>query len=337
MDAWLIKVKPSASSAGTAKKLKTPSRKKGKIPVAAAAKKKVINATKKKKAKNSTNLRCPVDLLAAHQSGTLHHLLNGLNTHEVRDYCQQCKVPRSGAKFKIISLLINHVEMVALVSSSVRAVGNVDDDGNGDSNGDGNDNGNGNHDHHSKYRDITLEFSSLSFARAHTKFCKLDALLKKQTKTKTASASSISQSSSVVEDAKSRWNTIVAAAKGFDFVIYKAITGPKQKQYNGSRGETGLEANDDVGRAVCSALINLCLASAQEYNKTSSLVPTTITEMDIEEGVEFITNNTKCEPYGFFNYNCNLKEASEDCKVQFERLSVEHKKKMEDVMATRPW
>jgi hypothetical protein len=336
MDAWLNKAKPSAgasaaSGAGSAKKLKTPIQKKGKIPVAAAAKKKknAINAaTKKKKAKTSTQLLCPVELLTAHHSGKLHSMLNGLNTNAIKDYCQQCKVPRSGAKYKIISLLISHVERVALMSSSVREVGNVGEDG--DSNGDG--------DRHGQYREITFEFSSLSFARAHTKFCKLDVLLKKQTET----ASSIS--SSVVVDAKNRWNTIVAAAKGFDFVIYEAITGPKAKQYNGSYGEDGIEANDHVGKAVCLAFINLFVASTLHTNThtdtdTDDGVHHTIiiTEMDIEEGVEFITSNTKCEPYGFYNYDCYLKEATEECKDQFERLSVEQKKKIEDVMATRQW
>jgi hypothetical protein len=336
MDAWLNKAKPSAgasaaSGAGSAKKLKTPIQKKGKIPVAAAAKKKknAINAaTKKKKAKTSTQLLCPVELLTAHHSGKLHSMLNGLNTNAIKDYCQQCKVPRSGAKYKIISLLISHVERVALMSSSGRDVGNTGEDGDGDSNGD----------RHGQYGEITFEFSSLSFARAHTKFCKLDVLLKKQTET----ASSIS--SSVVVDAKNRWNTIVAAAKGFDFVIYEAITGPKAKQYNGSYGEDGIEANDHVGKAVCLAFINLYVASTLHTNThtdtdTDDGVHHTIiiTEMDIEEGVEFITSNTKCEPYGFYNYDCYLKEATEECKDQFERLSVEQKKKIEDVMATRQW
>lgn len=331
MDAWLIKVKPSAataaSSAGAANKPKTPMQKKGKIHAAAAAKKKKVNnAAAKKKAKNSTNLQCPVELLTAHHNGNLDSMLRGLHTNKVKDYCQQCKVPRSGAKYKIISLLISHVERVALMSPSAGAIAYGCD---GDSYG--------------KYGEITLEFSSLSFARAHTKFCELDALLKKQTKTKTASSMSSISPSSVAVDAKNRWNTIVAAARGFDFVIYEAITGPQRKRYNGSRGETGIEANDDVGRAVGGALINLCVASAQEHE--ASMFATTdadddvhhtiiITEMDIEEGVKFVTSNTKCEPYGFSNYDCNLKEAAEDCKDHFELLSVEHKKKIEDVMAT---
>ena len=52
-----------------------------------------------------------------------------------------------------------------------------------------------------------------------------------------------------------------------------------------------------------------------------------IAEMDIEEVVKFITSNTKYEPHGFLNYNCNLKEAEEDFKDQLELWSVEHEKK----------
>ena len=82
------------------------------------------------------------------------------------------------------------------------------------------------HNGDSKSGALTLEFAQLSFARAHTKFCKLAAALEKGK-----------------GPAGERWATIVAAARGFDQVIYTAITGPNRKQYNGSRGETGIEVS----------------------------------------------------------------------------------------------
>lgn len=167
----------------------------------------------------------------AYKSGNLHNLFRSTLTAGIKEMCRECKVPRTGGKFKLIPKLMDHVEKAAFASSDEGA--------------------------------ITLEFASLSFARANTKFCKLEEALKKKTP-------------------RNRWSLIVAAAEGFDQVIYQAITGPDRKQYNGSHGETGIEANSNIGIAVCSAFVNVA------------------GEMDVSEFenaiAEVITACTRCEP-----------------------------------------
>jgi len=42
-------------------------------------------------------------------------------------------------------------------------------------------------------------------------------------------------------DAVERMESVIGAARGMDYHVHAAITGPEAKQYNGSRGETGLD------------------------------------------------------------------------------------------------
>jgi len=276
MEAWL-NMKPSTKNAKKAPLVR---------------KKTKTSPAKKKKTNVKNTLTCPTELITAHQAGKLRFMLDAMNTNEIKALCLQCKVPRSGAKYKIIALLTSHVEKVALVSSCGG-------------------------DQHSKYGVLTLEFSHLTFGKAHTKFCKLDATFK-------------SKMSKEPVDAKERWETMVAAARGFDHVIYEAITGTNRKKYNGSRGEVGIEANADVGGAVCLAFVELCVAY-------ETLMDGNVTKKDIDEGMAFITNNTKCEPYGFYNYNCFLKNATEEYEDQFEVLSEELRNKISEIMVVPQW
>ncbi|GMI16991.1 hypothetical protein TrLO_g4963 [Triparma laevis f. longispina] len=151
---------------------------------------------------------------------------------------------------------------------------------------------------------IKLEFASISFARANTKFCKLEEALKKKTP-------------------RNRWSLIVAAAEGFDQVIYQAITGPNRKQYNGSRGETGIDANLDIGIAVCSAFVSVA------------------GEMDVSEFenaiAEVITACTRCEPYGFHNRDCFLGKGVANTQGVFDKLSDQRKEAITSNMATARW
>ena len=145
---------------------------------------------------------------------------------------------------------------------------------------------------------MTQEFGQLSFARAHTKFCKLDASLKKGA-------------------ADKRWATLVAAAKGFDHVIYTAITGPNRKKYNGSCGETGIEANADVARAICEAFVS---AAAQ------------MEDTELDEAIDgVITGSTECAPYGFDVYSAHLREGVNAAQAAFDLLPEDRQKKIEAV------
>ena len=51
----------------------------------------------------------PAELITAHRNGALHAMLNAMNTLELKCFCEECKVPRSGAKYKILALLLAHV------------------------------------------------------------------------------------------------------------------------------------------------------------------------------------------------------------------------------------
>ena len=150
------------------------------------------------------------------------------------------------------------------------------------------------------------EFSHLSFAKARTKFRKLNETLKKDN-----------------DSIRHRWETITAAAKGFDYVIYTAITGPNCKNYNGSRGEDGIEANEEVGKAVCEAFVSVAKDMNDEELNTAIK--------------DIISKCTKCEPYGFYNYDCYLKDGVEAAKAEFDLLSKDHQKKIEDSMAVPKW
>ena len=239
--------------------------------------KKAPPAKKKKKPKPAVSLLCPEELLTAHNNGTLYSLLQSATTNDVKSYCAQCKVPRSGAKYKIVALLTEHVEKAGFAATC---------------------------DESSEEGALTLEFSQLSFARARTKFNKLAGDLKKS-------------------DGGERWTTIVAAALGFDQVIYNVITGPNCKQYNGSRGEAGIEANEEIGLAVGEALV--CAAGAME-------------ETELDEALEeVISSCTKCEPYGFYNYDCFLKKGAARAAEEFARLPEDRRKKITEAMAVPSW
>ena len=257
MDAWLNTGKSAPSKkAGNSK---AGNSKAGKKPAP---------AKKKAKASQKLALECPAELISAHKNGTIHSMLHAMNTNEIKGYCEHCKVPRSGAKYKILALLLDHVEKASFATC---------------------------HDSGTDSGALTLEFAQLSFARAHTKFCKLSAALKKGT-------------------ADRRWASIVAAARGFDQVIYTAITGPKRKQYNGSSGETGIEANADVGRAVCEAFVMAAAGMSDDVLDAAV--------SDVIEGP------TKCVPYGFDNYSTYMKEGLAAAKGALDLLPEERKKKI---------
>ena len=289
MDAWLNTgkiaplAKPLAGLTGRtplpmATKKKTPSTKTSSTKTVGNAKagKKPAPAKKKAKArKKVVALECPAELIAAHKDGTLYEMTGAMNTSQIKEYCELCKVPRSGAKYKILALLRTHVEKASFASCCESGT---------------------------ELGDLTLEFARLSFARAHTKFCKL-------------SGGALSKG-----PADTRWGTIVAAARGFDQVIYTAITGPNRKQYNGSRGETGIEANADVGRAVCEAFV--CAAAG-------------MSDVELDAAVSDIINGqTKCTPYGFDGYAAYMKEglAAPVAKGAFDLLPEERQKKIEGLL-----
>jgi len=55
------------------------------------------------------NFSGPAELITAHGNGSLYAVLNAMNTLELKCFCEECKVPRSGAKYKILALLLAHV------------------------------------------------------------------------------------------------------------------------------------------------------------------------------------------------------------------------------------
>merc|ERR1719491_1764176 len=145
MDAWL-NIKPTAKAV-LAKEMSA--KKPVVIKKNTASKKKTLS----KKLKKSVSLICPPELISAQKSGKIHSMLGSMNTQEIKAYCMLCKLPRSGPKYKILALLRSHVQKASFLSR---------------------------HDENSDAGALVNEFSQLSFAKARTKFCKLNDSLKKE-------------------------------------------------------------------------------------------------------------------------------------------------------------
>jgi hypothetical protein len=226
------------------------------------------------KAQKEVALECPAELITAFKDGTIYRMLEGMNTNQIKLYCELCGVPRSGAKYKIQALLLAHVKKTSFASC---------------------------HDSNTESGALTLKFAQMSFARAHTKFCNLNTKLKRKG-----------------ADARTRWETIVAAARGVDQVIYTAITGPNRKAYNGSCGEAGIEADTDVGMAVCEAFV--CAAAG-------------MSDAELDAAIDDVLQaETKCTPYGFDPYSEHMKMAIAAAKVSFDLLPEDRQKRIEALL-----
>lgn len=115
-----------------------------------------------------------------------------------------------------------------------------------------------------------------------------------------------------------RVDTVLAAAKGMDFHIYTAITGPQAKKYNGGRGELGLEAHQEVA----DALVGLFCAVAPR-----------LSDSQFDAFMAFIQDpkSTRCEPYGFDCYDraMNLPTKAKAHPGFFEELSPQQQEALE--------
>jgi len=193
-----------------------------------------------------------------------------MNTAGVADYCCFNGLPRSGAKYKLIASLREHVQMAAfkaedsVISAALNANANkltpmqpLDQNMTASA---------------LIVSKINADFESKSMSFAGASKCYAKHMKIAQTKA-----------------AGVRMHMTLAATRGVDYHIYKAITGPKCKLYNGSRGELGI----DLHEQICGDLRQLLIDCA--------------TSLTQEELVTFLTfcngkTSTKCEPYGFRPY-----------------------------------
>ena len=214
---------------------------------------------------------CPPELVQMYDDGKLEKYLHSCHTQELKGLCIECGIPRTGGKYKLIPLVRKHVETASFRKSS--GIG-----GPGASPGqDGEED---------IARDTAKQFAKpgLTFAGARSLFVK------------TIKKSKVA----LKADARGRLETVLACAKGFDFHIFQAIMGPNSKQYNGSRGETGLEAHADI--AVELAVLFLECAPLFDdalFQRFMAFIAV--------EGEGFRAHGcSRCEPYGFDSYRDHM-------------------------------
>mmetsp|Transcript_22981 Transcript_22981/g.45620 ORF Transcript_22981/g.45620 Transcript_22981/m.45620 type:complete len:446 (-) Transcript_22981:204-1541(-) len=123
--------------------------------------------------------------------------------------------------------------------------------------------------------------SGLTFARALGLFAKLV------------------KGSSKLANFRERVETVQAAAKGMDYQIYCAITGPNAKKYNGSRGEAGLEAHADVAKALADVFCACAEAGGFMDGGDDGGGGALFAEF-----MDWVRDpsSTKCAPFGFDEY-----------------------------------
>lgn len=81
-----------------------------------------------------------------------------------------------------------------------------------------------------------------------------------------------------------RLKMTLAAARGFDYQLFKVITGPDRGFYNGKYDEQGLDMQDEI-----------CNEFHQLYSECKNL----LTKESLNKFIEFVNvENSRCEPYG---------------------------------------
>jgi hypothetical protein len=164
----------------------------------AAAKKKRVAKQAKVEAKED-GWHCPEELIELYEKDQIHKQLRDMTTNFLKGICMECGIPRTGAKYKLMSLIYSHVEEGVLRKECDRDGG-------------------------------TRGRVAKTFAKGALTFKGARALFVKLVK-----------EFGELPDAVERMESVIGAARGMDYHVHAAITGADAKQYNGSRGESGLD------------------------------------------------------------------------------------------------
>ena len=232
---------------------------------------------KRNKVSADDNFYCTPSLLKWYKDGIIHQVIDSMNTKECQIHCRSNNLKVSGAKYVIRDRLIEHARL-----AKFREENNIttNDENNLNTNKDNVDKD----DFIISKIERELASNTLSFAKSVKIFQKHIKNAKKL---------------NVEKDGKNcyemRLKMTLAAARGMDYQVYRAITGPKRFFYNGKHDDKGIEALGEVSNE-CDKL----------YEECKDL----LTEESLNEFIAFISDEgcSLCEPYGMSYYVEGLAE-----------------------------
>ena len=199
---------------------------------------------------------------------TIYQKLDSMNTEEVKAYCEENGLKLSGPKYALRDRLIAHCEL-----ASFRAENNLP------TAPDGHDS-----DHNEENETIS------------------DRVIKDFATNKMSWGDARDMYYEYIKEAKTfssperRVEMTLAATRGMDYHLYKAITGPDCKMYNGSRGEIGLELHYEI----CAELAGLYHTCRDDNLLSDELLQQLLNFCKKE-------NSSKCKPYGFDRYDSQIR------------------------------
>ena len=254
-----------------------------KRPAVAAAAKNPKKKKKKKKAEASANdwFQITKGLYDWYKNNTIHSQIGNKNTEAAKELCEENGLPYSGAKWALRERLIAHCKLAEFREENNLCV--TIQDGENMTSITLNDNANADDDDDA----ISTTGISQDFASKKLTYAAARKLYRKHIKD--VKAPHI--------QAAARLKITIAASRGMDNHLLEAITGKDRKKYNGSRGEEGLELQEEI----CTEFANL-----YDYIKGS----------DDKKGDELLAellvfcqkeNSSKCEAYGFQRYDHFIK------------------------------
>ena len=229
---------------------------------------------KTKKAPTNDSFEITKDIYDWYKNNTIYQKIDGINTEAAKDFCDWNRLPCSGAKYVLRDRLVEHCKLAEFrednnlrvtlhdVTTSITINDNADDD--------------------------TISTTSIiqDFATNKMTYASACKLYRKH-----------------IFDAKSsstqaaRLKTTIAASRGMDYHLLKAITGKDCKKYNGSRGEEGIELQEEI-----------CRDFADLYDYIKGRGDKRKDEL-LAELLDFCQKNdsSKCEAYGFYRYDHFIK------------------------------
>ena len=225
--------------------------------------------TKKRKKSNASAddyFYCTPMILEWYKAATIWSEIDKMNTKECQEHCRFNNLKVSGAKYILRDRLIDHAKL-----AQFREENNLTT----------------NDDNVNKEESITSNIIR-EFASNQLNFSKSVTIFRNHIK----SAKKLDTKKDGKNCYEMRLEMTLAAARGIDFQLLKAITGPDRGNYNGKYDEIGIDFQNEI-----------CNEFLQLYNECKNL----LTKESLNKFIKFVNakNSSKCEEYGI-GYDVNF-------------------------------
>ncbi|KAJ1551520.1 hypothetical protein HK096_009323 [Nowakowskiella sp. JEL0078] len=166
---------------------------------------------KRKQQEKESKFHCTDELLKWYESDEIYSKIDKLNTEAVKDICLENGLPRSGSKYKLKAMLIEHAKEAVKHNKVTLLQSEADAD---------------------PSKAVELEFHKIKSFNAAVNFAKKKiAAIEK------------------VTGLDEKLNVLAGLTRGFDMHLFAAITGPRAGFYNGKYGEQGEDAQIEICNA----------------------------------------------------------------------------------------